>query len=231
MREADRQAGDVEGFAVSSPGELYGMTWGDPESSAWLKPVLHEWLLPALARHGRLCEIGSGGGRWSRYLVRTGKPTLLIDGTPASEHLIRALPWTDDEREAMRQKVEFLSLPNGAVPSRYHGTVDYVFTFDTCVHFDLPLLASYLRSISRMLAPGGVLHLHYADLISSDWFCLPDAGDDVLRPCESFRYIGRAEMAALLVRFGLRHTGREMTFGANGSRLIECVSEASGSGR
>lgn len=231
MSESEDQARNVERFAQESLGELYGNSWGEPESATWLAPVLREWLLPALVRHGRLCEIGSGGGRWSRYLVRTGKPALLIDGTPASETLIRALPWTDDERGSLRTNVEFLALPDGEVPSRYHGTVDYVFTFDTFVHFDLPLLVSYLRSISRVLAPGGVVHLHYADLISSGWFRSPGAGDDVLRPCESFRYVGREEMAALLQRFGLRQTGREITFGANGSRLIECVSEAPGSDR
>lgn len=226
MRESDKQAGDVDSFASSSPGEVYGLAWGDPESAVWLKPVLHEWLLPALTRHEHLCEIGSGGGRWSRYLVRASKPALLIDGTPASEALIRALPWTDIELESLRSNVEFLALPDGAVPIRYRGTVDYVWTFDTFVHFDLPLVVAYLRAISRMLAPGGVLHLHYADVVSSDWFRSPDAWDDVLRPCESFRYVGRAEMAAMLARFGLRPTGREMTFGANGSRLIECVLSA-----
>lgn len=223
MREADRQAGDVESFAASSPGEVYGMNWGDPESAAWLKPVLHEWLLPAVARHGRLCEIGSGGGRWSRYLARAGKPALLIDGTPASETLIRALPWSEQELESLRTNIEFLSSPDGVVPARYHGTVDYVFTFDTFVHFDMGFLLQYLRSVSQMLKCGGVLHLHYADLMSSAWFAMLGQADEWCAPCESFRYVGRAEMTSLLPRFGLRQAGREITFGANGSRLIECI--------
>lgn len=221
--EAERQARDVTQFAATSLGELYGANWGDPWTDPRLRPVLDEFVLPKLCGMTRLCEIGAGGGRWSRYLVGTGKPTLLIDGTPASEALILALPWTDDERESLRSNVEFVASPDGVVPARYHGTVDYVFTFDTFVHFDMGLFLQYLRSVSQMLTSGGVLHLHYADLMSSAWFSILGHADEWHAPCESFRYVGRAEMAALLPRFGLQQTGHEITFSANGSRLIECV--------
>lgn len=215
--QAELQTQFVTEFARNSLGKCYGIHWGDPEKEMWLKPVLHDFLLPAIRRRSRLCEIGSGGGRWSRHLIQSGKPTLLIDGVQSSETIIRAQPITTDW-----SKVEFLVSPDGNVPNKYYGQYDYVFSFDTFVHFDLDLVLNYLRSISLMLQPGGVLHLHYGDLLSAQWF---SKLDDWGSACQSFRYIGREEMIALLPRFGLRMTARKMTFGANGSRLIECVRE------
>lgn len=217
--EAERQARDVTQFAATSLGELYGANWGDPWTDPRLRLVLDQFVLPKLSGMTRLCEIGSGGGRWSRYLIRTGKPVLMIDGSPESETLIRALQWTDSEAESMRTQAEFLVSRDGRVPHRYSRQFDYVFTFDTFVHFDLALVLEYLRSISRMLRPGGVFHLHYADLLSSHWFANLDEWESA---CQSFRYIGRQEITALLHKFGLRETGLSMEFSANGSRLIEC---------
>lgn len=215
--ESERQSQLVANFARTSLGQCYGIHWGDPETKEWLRPVLQDFLLPEIQRRSRLCEIGSGGGRWSRHFIQSRKPTLLIDGTAASETIIRALPLDADW-----STVQFLVSPNGAVPEAHYGQYDYVFSFDTFVHFDMGLVLNYLRSISQMLQLGGVLHLHYGDAMSSKWFA---DGNDWESACQSFRYIGREEMAALLSMFGFRPTGRKMTFSANGSRFIECVRE------
>lgn len=39
MRESERQARGVEGFVCSerSKSEIYGVQWGDPESTPWLQ--------------------------------------------------------------------------------------------------------------------------------------------------------------------------------------------------
>lgn len=223
MTEAERQAYEVSLFASNHPGEIYGIHWGDPDVDDRLKPIVENFMRPELAKRQRLCEIGSGGGRWSRYLIRTGKPTLLIDGSHGSEQLIRALQWTPLERDILRTEVQFMVSPIGTVPSTHFGKYDYVFSFDTFVHFDLPLFLTYLRTISKMLVPGGVLHLHYADLQQADWFKHLATDDLWAAACQSFRYVGREDLAAMLYKFNLRRTDRELCFGANGSRFIECI--------
>jgi hypothetical protein len=195
MTEAERQAYEVSLFASTHPGEIYGIHWGDPDVEARLKPVLENFMRPELEKRRRLCEIGSGAGRWSRY---------------------------------MRTEVTFLVSPTGTVPVTHFGKYDYVFSFDTFVHFDLPLFLQYLRTISKMLLPGGVLHLHYADLQQSDWFKRLESEDLWAAPCRSFRYVGREDLSALLYKFNLHRTDRELTFIANGSRFIECIKGPNG---
>lgn len=226
--EAVRQANEVSLFASSSPGKLYGAEWGDPDTDAKLKPVLDKFMLPELAKRKRLCEIGSGGGRWSRYMIRACKPLLLIDGSPGSEVLIKALPWTDRAASALATNVEFMVAPSGTVPVSHHGQYDYVFSFDTFVHFDLSLFLNYLRTISLMLQIGGVLHLHYADMQQANWLTSLDSAAEWDNACRTFRYIGREDMWSLLSKFNLRRTDRDMKFGANGSRLIECLKVQNG---
>lgn len=228
LTEAERQAYEVSLFANRSPGELYGREWGDPETARWLRPVLDLFMRPEIEKRRRLCEIGSGGGRWSRFMIRSGKPTLLIDGLHGSEELIKALPWTPAEAELLQSETSFLVLPSGVIHESHHGKYDYVFSFDTFVHFDMPLFLAYLRSISLMLMPGGVLHLHYADLQNADWFRSFDISDDWEPACRSFRYVGREDLSALLYKLNLRRTDREICFGANGSRLIECIKGPNG---
>lgn len=218
VTEAERQSQLVDEFADTSLGECYGIQqWGDPAEDPLLQPVLNDFLLPEIPRRSRFCEIGSGGGRWSRYFIKTGKPTLLVDGSPASETLIKALP----ELSAVNwDQVQFLVALDGNVPISHCNRYDYVFSFDTFVHFELSLVLTYLQAISHMLKPGGVMHLHYADALSSTWFADLDNWDGA---CRSFHYVGREEMTAILSKFGFIMTPRELTFGANGSRLIECV--------
>lgn len=228
MTEAERQAYEVSLFASTHPGEIYGIHWGDPDVEARLKPVLENFMRPELEKRRRLCEIGSGGGRWSRYLIKSGKPTLLIDGSHGSEQLIKALPWSPAEQEILRTEVTFVVSPTGTVPVTHFGMYDYVFSFDTFVHFDLPLFLQYLRTISKMLLPGGVLHLHYADLQQSDWFKGLASEDLWAAPCRSFRYVGREDLSAVLYKFNLHRTDRELTFAANGSRFIECIKGPNG---
>lgn len=158
-------------------------------------------------------------------MIRTGKPTLLIDGSHGAEQLIRALPWTPREQQILQTEVTFLVSPTGTVPDAHLGRYDYVFSFDTFVHFELPLFLRYLRSISRMLMPGGVLHLHYANLQHAAWFKRLETADDWDAPCQSFCYIGREDLSAILYKFNLRRTDRELSFGANGSHFIECIKD------
>lgn len=94
-----------------------------------------------------------------------------------------------------------------AIPT---ASVDYVFSFDTFVHFDPPLFDAYLGEIARVLRPGGVLHLHYAQALTEN-------------QSEEFRYREPAELFGLMGRLGFEPPARRWFRGDGwGSVMVEC---------
>jgi hypothetical protein len=49
---------------------IYGLHWGDPEDNPILKKVRDHWLLPYVHENHDAVEIGPGGGRWTRYMLK-----------------------------------------------------------------------------------------------------------------------------------------------------------------
>jgi SAM-dependent methyltransferase len=203
--EANRQAKVLEEFVAAGTHResLYGIEWGDPDLAPHLRQVRDEWLLPTIGPHATVLEIGSGGGRWSRYFVGRVERAILVDGTPASAAAIRErYHWP---------AFEYQVSPDGRLPLVGDGEVDYVFSFDTFVHFEAELFNRYIEEIGRVLRPGGLLHLHYA----RRW---PDSAPEA----ESFRYRSEADVACRLGFAAMSLTERRMEFhGQLGSVLVE----------
>lgn len=104
---------------------------------------------------GRIIEIGSGGGRWSRYLATLTDDLVCVDATDA----------TADHVVAVGLHPTVIICKDGGLPSRpgqvLHQSANLVFSFDTFVHFNEPLFRSYLSRIADALKPGGLLILHH----------------------------------------------------------------------
>lgn len=159
-REVDRQTAALEAYVEKGDySNFYGLRYGNPENLNWTpgRPILDGYLLPLLGDDRTVVEIGSGGGRWSRYIMPRCRKTILVDGTSASEPAIRNYWGIPKDRE-----VVFLVSPDGRLPTVSSESVDAVFSFDTFVHFDADLFWSYVEEIARVLKPGGALALHYA---------------------------------------------------------------------
>lgn len=205
--ESERQAWGLEMFADGrirkSP--IYGCHWGDPDAGGLLRRVRDEFLLANLQSGMTALEIGSGGGRWSRYFVGRVARAILVDGTQASEAAIREhcdWPW-----------FEFLVSPDGSLPSVPDDSIGFAFSFDTFVHFEPPLFDRYVSEIGRVLKPGGRLVLHYA----RRW-------PECVQKDECFKYREPEEVAAILESAGMSPAGREIEFrGGLGSMLVEAV--------
>lgn len=205
-RESDRQAAALERYVLEGyhGRRMYGTQYGMPEDDAFLRSIRDTWLLPSLLPGDRVLEIGAGGGRWSRHFVGKVKSAVLVDGTEASELAVKA--WYD------WRAFRFIVSKDGVLATVANASIDYCWTFDTFVHFDVPLFDRYLSEIGRALVPGGKLHLHYARL----W----PGHEQVNRTC--FRYRDEEEVAAVLKKAGLELTGRRVEIHTGfGSVLVE----------
>ena len=63
---------------------IYGLEWGDPEFVEPLRFIRDRYLLPQVNNDHCAVEIGSGGGRWTRYMLGFRKLYALIIIRPYS---------------------------------------------------------------------------------------------------------------------------------------------------
>jgi ubiquinone/menaquinone biosynthesis C-methylase UbiE len=133
---------------------IYGMEWGDPDRDERLQFVRDHFLMPYLTPETIAVEIGPGGGRWTRYMLGVRK----VYAVDYHRRLLKAL------------KLNFPS--DVIVPVKNNGddfpgipdaSADFVFSFDTFVHLDMPIIDAYLRNIRRLLKPTSNVFIHYSD--------------------------------------------------------------------
>jgi SAM-dependent methyltransferase len=149
----------------------YGDEWGDPGASAlrrWLGTltgkgrfrslhlVARRYIEPFVGPDKVCLEIGPGGGRWTQFLVGA-RELILVDLNPEFfEYLRRRFP----EAAPRMRFYETSGYELGGVAD---GSVDFVFSFGTFVHIEPEGIDAYLGELRRVLRPGGIASLQYAD--------------------------------------------------------------------
>jgi len=132
----------------------------DYESAIWGAETVRpgEWtiagyrldqVLPHLPRRGRVLEVGCGAGRYLRALHQE-RPELELVGADVSRRALGLLSEASPDIES--RLAEGDTLP--AAP----GEFDLVLAIDVLEHVSDP--DRMLSEIHRVLAPGGVFHLH-----------------------------------------------------------------------
>lgn len=146
---------DVQRWADEHPEHQYGYQWGDPDELPFLVVVRDQWLLPLLSPRKTVLEIGSGGGRWTRYLLPAQR-LYCVDVNPEMFHYLL-------ERLGPRANLSFVRTAGTDLPGIEPRSIDLVFTFGTFVHLEAELIDAYLRSIRTVIRPDGDVLLHYSD--------------------------------------------------------------------
>ena len=204
--EFARQQAELHQFVESGQHQqqIYGLQWGDPRRDPHLQQVVEQAIDPYVtSRDGIVVEIGAGGGRWSRELISRSAQLILVDGEPMFEQAIR--------RHSDCRNVEFVVSPDGALPTIADASVDFVFSFDTFVHFHNDLFARYVASIGRILKQGGYLTLHFAR----------EYAELAEHNANHFNYWRDEDVTDLLAGHQLRLTGRHLDFKMGwGSKLV-----------
>ena len=139
--------------AYSGPA-IYGLQWGDPETSAPLRAIRERFVTPFLDPTHTALEIGPGGGRWTRYLLGFAR-LYVVD---YHDELLREL-----RKNFAEPNMVFVKNNGTDFPGVADHSVDYVFTFGTFVHLDADLIDAYLVNMRRVLKPDANVVIQYSD--------------------------------------------------------------------
>lgn len=136
-------------------GEEWSEPWGN-SSAQWFNliyPRIHAYL-PA----NRILEIAIGHGRWTNHLKNYSSELIGIDLAEKCVEYCRKR-FNNDKKLVFYQN-------NGLDLSMVaDASVDFVFSFDSLVHVDLPTMKSYLFEIKRVLKSGDVAFIHHSNLL------------------------------------------------------------------
>jgi len=139
---------------ANKPSELYGLHWGDPDKLPHLNMVRRHYLDFYIFPETTALEIGPGGGRWTRYMLKA-----------------RRLYAVDYHQELLDELARHINPPN-LIPIKNNGTdfpgvpdasVDFIFSFGVFVHLENEIIAGYLKNMRRVLKPGANVVIQYAD--------------------------------------------------------------------
>ena len=117
-------------------------------------------LLPRIHRHlpaGRALEIAPGFGRWTSHLVSHARHLIIVDLTERCIEHCRA-------RFADRTNIEYWTNDGESLAMIEDESLDFVFSFDSLVHVEAPVVRAYLLQLGRKLRPGGTGFIHHSNL-------------------------------------------------------------------
>jgi len=102
-------------------------------------------------------DLGCGRGRFEQYLRRSFKTILGVDVN--RENI--------DYCSQHKTYDKLLATDGMTIPAP-DSSVDYVFCFDTMVHFDVDVVHSYLKQAERVLAENGLGFFHHSNIITCE---------------------------------------------------------------
>jgi SAM-dependent methyltransferase len=135
-------------------GEEWSQAWGGSEAQWFgsIFPRLHRFL-PAR----RILEIAPGFGRWSKFLI------------PACDEFV-GIDLSDKCTEGCREifanahHAEFYTNDGRSLSAAQGREFDLVFSFDSLVHAEQEVMASYIPEILKNLSSVGVAFLHHSNI-------------------------------------------------------------------
>lgn len=139
---------------VVTPTRFYGLQWGDPEVSGPQGYMRDRYVLPYVKADQVALEIGPGGGRWTRYLLRFGQLYVVDHHAELLEEL---------RRHFNQPNMKFIVNNGTDFPDVRPESVDYIISIACFVHLEPHLVQAYLRNMYTILKPGGNIVLTYAD--------------------------------------------------------------------
>lgn len=137
-------------------GEEWSTAWGGSEAQWFgcLFPRLHRFL-PAQ----RILEIAPGFGRWTRFLIPACDEFVGIDLSAKCVDACR-------ERFKPARHARFIANDGTSLAAVPDSSFDLIFSFDSLVHAEHDVMASYIPQVLRKLSATGVAFLHHSNFLA-----------------------------------------------------------------
>lgn len=107
----------------------------------------------------RILEIAPGFGRWTKYLIPTCEDFVGID---LSENCIEACR----NRFSNAKHAHFFTNDGQSLEAAQDKAFDLIFSFNSLVHAEYAVLASYIPQVLQKLSSAGVAFLHHSNLLA-----------------------------------------------------------------
>lgn len=198
------------------PWDRGGHEWSPGGTAAGGEMLWWRELLPRIQSYvptGSALEIGPGFGRWTQHLLGLSTHLTIVDVTERCIAHCR-------RRFAAHPHLECWTNDGESLDDIPDGSLDFVFSFDSLVHAEAPVLQKYVTQLARKLKPGGAGFIHHSNLRAL-------AGPDGVIPSWVTRRNWRGEsMSARLFRdfcrdAGLRCTTQEIVNWVSRSRRAD----------
>lgn len=150
--------------------KYFGDQWGIPDSettffqrinplaipSEKLAQVVEMYIEPYLTPNSVVLEIGSGGGRWTKYFLNV-KETTVVELNP------EFFTYLKDRFDGSASIFRFYTTTGYELDGIPTESVDFLFTFGTFVHIEPEGIRAYMEHITRVLHRGAISVIHYSN--------------------------------------------------------------------
>jgi ubiquinone/menaquinone biosynthesis C-methylase UbiE len=171
-------------------------------------------------RDSRVLEIGPGGGRYTKYLIDRAALTWAVD---CSAEMLRRCA----KRFGGSAAARFIKNNGHDLAEIPAASFDYACAFNVFVQLDVEDVFGYLLELRRVLAPGGICCIHYAEISGPEgWsYFQHNRCGWAVDPAQRGRFgvLTLATMKMLAERAGLEVT-RNQAFGRDAVLVARCPS-------
>jgi ubiquinone/menaquinone biosynthesis C-methylase UbiE len=143
-------------WGASHDWPLAGDEWSDSWGSAhaqWYGSLLPR-IFPFLS--GTILEIAPGHGRWTQFLQGHCSSLIGID-------LAAACVDYCNHRFSDNLSLQFKTNDGLKLTTIEDESIDFIFSFDSLVHAESDVIASYVTEFARVLRKGGVAFIHHSN--------------------------------------------------------------------
>lgn len=120
----------------------------------WKSALVDALLTPSCA-DADVLEVAPGHGRFTEYIVPLAHSVTLVDLSPTCLEVCQ-------QRFGDGPKMTYVQTDGASLPGVPDSSIDFVWSFDSFVHMELPVIDAYLGEFARVLRPGGRFTIHHA---------------------------------------------------------------------
>ncbi len=141
-------------YVWTEQGDEWSRPWGGVEAQ-WFGAILPR--IHAFVPTDTILEIAPGFGRWTQYLKDVCEHLIVVDLT---EKCIKVCK----ERFSSDSRITYYVNDGKSLNMIPDQSLDFVFSFDSLVHAEAPVLETYLGELAKKLKPDGVGFIHHSNL-------------------------------------------------------------------